>query len=167
VFVFPVDADDFVNCNIAKWCLDHPSAKGFKSKNGYRWYKGNRYAVITKYYGGTMNIMKMFAEDLSDELPDSSTCLTEATSVAMSMRYPIRWIDWQVEEKFRALGRPLERLPFRSTVYVLGTGENISKRDPANKTVSNRFHPVAFLRRVNPFNKRLITKRFRNEFGMK
>ena len=167
VFVFPVDADDFVNRNIAQWCKDHPTANGFKSKSGYRWHKGSRYVVVSKYYGGTMNIMKMLPEDLPDELPDSSTCLTEATSVAMSKRYPIRWIDWQVEEKFRAIGRPLEFLPFRSTVYVLGTGENISENDLGKKPVSKRFHPVALLRRINPFDKRLITKRFRSEFGIK
>lgn len=39
VFVFPVDADDYVNCKIAQYVHDHPDANGFKSKTGYRWVK--------------------------------------------------------------------------------------------------------------------------------
>ncbi len=65
-----------------------------------------------------------------------------------------------------ALGKPLQRLPFRSTVYVLGTGENISSDDPANATGEDRFHPIAFLRSINPFRHKLLTPAVRREFGM-
>lgn len=167
VYVFPVDADDLVSRRLAAWCHDHPDANGFKSPTGYRWVKGQKHVVISPYYGGTMNIMKMYAEDLPDEIPDHSLCHDMETSIAMSKRYPIRWIDCQVEEKFAALGKPLEVLPFRSTVYVLGTGANISSDDPAHsKSSTKRFHPVAFLRKLNPFDKRLLIS-IKNEFAMK
>lgn len=165
-FIFPVDADDYVNCNIAQYCVDHPNSNGFKSKNSYKWIKGEKYATITKYYGGTMNIMKMFDDDLPSTIPDISLCFDKEMAKKLTKRYPIRWYDIQVEEKFAEIGRPLERLPFRSTVYVLGTGMNISDNDPANKKSCDGFHLIAFLRKINPFNKKLITKKFRKTYGI-
>ena len=167
VFVFPVDADDFVNRNIAKYVQEHSEAHGFKSKDGYRWIKGNRYMTVTPYFGGTMNIMKMYPEDLPDELPDSILCFTKEMAMQLTKRYPIRWYDIEVEKKFADLGKPLSRLPFRSTVYVLGTGANISSNDPANASRNDcRFHPIAFLRKINPFDKKLLSKKIKEEFGM-
>lgn len=166
-FVFPVDADDFVNCRIAEYVQLHPEANGFKSKTGYRWIKGKRYMEITPYFGGTMNIMKMTSDDLPDDLPDRSLCFDQSTAMALTTRYPIRWYDIEAEDKFAAIGRPFSRLPFRSTIYVLGTGANISANDPSNASRSKkRFHPVAFLRKINPFDKKLLTNKIKREFGM-
>lgn len=167
VFVFPVDADDFVNCNIAEYVQEHPTANGFKSKNSYRWVKGSRYMTITPYFGGTMNIMKMYPNDLPDKLPDSKLSFTKELSMDLDKQYPIRWYDIEVEKKFADLGKPLSRLPFRSTIYVLGTGSNISSNDPANATKSDRrFHPIAFLRKINPLDKKMLTPKVKEEFGM-
>lgn len=167
VFVFPVDADDFINCNIAQYVHDHPEANGFKSPKGYRWIQGDRHMVITPFFGGTMNIMKMYPEDLPDELPDSGYCFDKEMAMQLTARYPIRWYDIEVEKKFAELGKPLSKLPFRSTIYVLGTGANISSNDPANAwKCGRRVHPVAFLRKINPLDKRLLTKKIREEFGM-
>lgn len=168
IYVFPVDADDLVSNRIAQWCKEHPGANGFKSPTGYRWIKGQHHVLITPYYGGSMNIMKMYSNDLPDKLPDHSLCFDTATSIEMSKHYPIRWIDWQAADKFAARGRPLEKLPFRSTIYVLGTGTNISTDDPANNVPdTKRFHPVAFLRKINPFDKRFLSSSLKKEFGMK
>lgn len=166
-FVFPVDADDYVNRNIAQYVKDHPEANGFKSKNGYRWAKGRRYMTITPYYGGTMNIMKMFEADLPDELPDQSLCFDKQTAMELTARYPIRWYDIEAAGKYAQKGMPFSRLPFRSTVYVVETGENISAQDPANRRKSGRrFHPVAFLRKVNPFDKKIISRRIVRDFSL-
>lgn len=149
VFVFPVDADDFVSNKIAAWVHDHPEANGFKSPKSYRWTVGKRYMEITPYFGGSMNIMKMYSDDLPDELPDRSLCFDMKTSAELDARYPIRWYDIEVEGQFYANGRPFTALPFRSTIYVVGTGANISENDPANSGhKSRRFHPVAFLRKI-------------------
>ena len=167
VFVFPVDADDFVNRKITAWCKAHPEANGFKSKTGYRWVKGTSIMQITPYFGGTMNIMKMYPEDLPDMLPDSRLSFTKEMSMQLTKRYPIRWYDIEVERKFAELGKPLSHLPFRSTIYVLGTGANISSNDPANAPKEkDRFHPIAFLRKINPFDKRYLSKHVKEEFGM-
>lgn len=167
VFVFPVDADDYVNCKIAQYVHDHPDANGFKSKTGYRWVKNKSYMEITPYFGGTMNIMKMYPDDLPDELPDSRLSFTKEMALELTKRYPIRWYDIEVEKKFADIGKPLSRLPFRSTIYVLGTGTNISSSDPQNaKKDSRHFHPVAFLRNINPFTKKILTRGIKREFGM-
>lgn len=166
-FVFPVDADDFVNCNIAEYVNKHPESNGFKSKNGYRWERGQRYMTITPYYGGTMNIIKMFEEDLPDDLPDQRLCYDKDTAMALTARYPIRWYDIEVAGKYAQMGKPFSQLPFRSTIYVVGTGENISAQDPANQRKNDRkLHPVALLRRISPFNKRIITPKILKEFNL-
>ncbi len=166
VFVFPVDADDYVNCHIAQWVLDHPNANGFKSNTGYRYVCGQNYVTITPWYGGTMNIMKLYREDLPEELPDESTSFQKEVASALTERYPICWYDIEAKGKFAAIGRPFSELPMRSTVYVVGTGDNLSDRDPANSRKKDRFHPVAFLRKINPCDKRFLTKRLRKEYGM-
>ncbi len=116
-------------------------------------------------YGGTMNIMKMYECDLPSELPKQSLCFDKETAMMLTKRYPIRWYDIEVESKFAELGKPLSRFPFRSTIYVLGTGMNISVDDPSN-VLGDRFHPIAFLRQINPFKHRIVTKKIKKEFGM-
>lgn len=122
---------------------------------------------ITPYFGGSMNIMKMYKDDLPEELPDQSLCFDKATAMKLTERYPIRWYDIEVEGKFKELGKPLDRLPFRSTVYVLGTKINISNGDPNNQNPEKRFHPVAFLRWLNPLTHKRVTIKLKNEFGIR
>lgn len=167
IFVFPVDADDFVNCHLAEYAVHHPEANGFKSADGYKWVKGSSWMEITPYFGGSMNIMKMYADDLPAELPDQSLCFDKETAMKLTKRYPIRWYDIEVERKFAELGRPLERLPFRSTIYVLGTGVNISGSDPNNQNDGKKFHPIAFLRSINPLTHKKVTTKIKKEFGIK
>lgn len=113
-----------------------------------------------------MNIMKMYKGDLPDELPDPSFCFDHDTAMKLTERYPIRWYDIEVEQKFAKQGRPLDRLPFRSTIYVLGTGSNISCSDPNNRTDKKSFHPMAFLRSINPMTHRYVTKKIKKDFGI-
>lgn len=166
-FVFPVDADDYVNCNIAQYCVDHPNSNGFKSKYSYKWFKGNNYMYITKYFGGTMNIMKLFEDDLPEKLGNPLDAFDAEKARELTLRYPIRWYDIDVEKKFADIGRPLEYLPFKSTIYVLGTGENISNYDPNNIKISeDGIHLGILLYRINPFNKKRITKKLIKEFKL-
>ncbi len=167
IFIFPVDADDFVSCHLAGYVVNHPDANGFKSVKSYRWVKNSSWMEITPYFGGSMNIMKMYKDDLPEKLPEQSLCFDQSTAMKLTERYPIRWYDIEVEGKFRKLGKPLEKLPFRSTVYVLGTGANISEDDPNNTNVEKRIHPVAFLRKINPLTHRRVTAKLKNEFGIR
>ncbi len=166
VFVFPVDADDLVNRNIAKYVNSHPRANGFKSKRSFLHKKGRKYFEITPYFGGTMNIMKLYKDDLISKMPDVSQCF-ELSASSELRKYPVTWDDFGVERQFADMGRPFSKLPFKSTIYLLGNGDNLSDSDPRNLKISNkRFHPVAFLRKISPFNKTLITKNIKKDFGI-
>lgn len=173
VFVFPVDADDLVNRNIAAFANSHPTANGFKSRKSYVYqgkkYLGRKYLEITPYFGGTMNIMKLYKEDLVDEMPDVKYCFDYETASFLHEKCPVRWTDQEVEGLFAELGRPFTYLPFRSTIYMLGTGDNLSDGDPNLKKKEHNkknFHPIAFLRRIMPFNKVWITKTIQKDFGI-
>ena len=166
VFVFPVDADDLVNRNIAKYVNSHPTAYGFKSKKSFLHRKGKKYLEITPYFGGTMNIMKLYKKDLIPTMPDVSHCFDLAASAELR-KYPVTWDDFAVERQFAEMGRPFSKLPFKSTIYLLGNGENLSDDDPQNiKSTDKRFHPVAFLRKISPFNKSLITRSIKRDFAI-
>ena len=166
VFVFPVDADDLVNKNIAKFANSHSGANGFKSRVAYRHCSGKKYLEITPYYGGTMNVMKLYKEDLVSEMPDVSLCFDYETACELQ-KSPVRWTDQEVERLFADLGRPLSYFPFKSTIYLVGTGDNLSDSDPNNlKNRTKRIHPVALLRKISPFNKHIISRRIKNDFGI-
>ena len=167
VFVLPVDADDLVSNKIAEYANSHSYAHGFKSRVAYRHHKGKKYLDITPYYGGSMNVMKLFKDDLIKRMPDVSLCFDYETACKLH-KSPVRWTDHEVEQQFADLGRPLSYFPFKSTIYVVGTGDNLSDSDPNNQVQgTKRFHPIAFLRKISPFNKQLITNRIKNEFGIK
>lgn len=166
VFVFPVDADDFVNQKCAAYVKEHPNANGFKSPKGYRWNKGSRRMEISPYFGGTMNIMKLRPDELPDELPDISLCFDKSTCGQLNEKYPVRWDDIAVEEKMAQLGRPLEKLPFRSTIYVLSTGANLSNDDPRNGTTEKKIHWGVLLKKINILNWKCMNKKIRQEFGI-
>lgn len=85
----------------------------------------------------------------------------------LTERYPIRWYDIEVERKFADRGRALEQLPFRSTVYVIGTGTNISDNDPSKNNVKKDFSVKRIIRKLNPITHKRITPKIKKEFGMK
>lgn len=169
IYVMPVDADDLLNCHIAEWCKRNPDCNGAVSKIGYVWKKGQFY--VRKYkdmhtYCGSCNIIKMYLEDLPESIPFSSeSCLDKETAKILNERYPIRYDHNIVVDKYKELGRPFEILLFPSTIYVLGTGDNISSIFH-NKNTVKRFHPIALLRNINIFKIKLIDKKIKKEFGI-
>lgn len=167
-FVFPVDADDYVSNRIAEYVSQHPTENGFKSKNGYRWYKGSRRMEISPYFGGSMNIMKLMPEEFPDELPDISLCFDKGTCIALNEKYPVRWDDIAVEEKMKQLGRPLAYLPFASTIYVLNTGANISSSDPraAGKS-QKKIHLGILLYKMRFWKYKRLSSKIKLEFGVR
>ena len=171
VFIFPVDSDDYVNRNIASYVKNHSNANGFKSLNGYRWDKSskNNIMTITRYYGGTMNIMKLYKNELPIVLPDKGKCFDKDTASKLTEKYPICWYDIECEKKFQLLGRKFYILPFRSTIYVINNGENISNNDP-NKKIKNKsdkkIHLGVLIMKINPFNKKFISNRIKKDFGI-
>lgn len=167
IYVMPVDADDLLNCNIAKYVKDNPNENGFVSKDGYIYYKGKNYFRIYKdlhTFCGSCNIIKMYLEDLPNERPNPKLCHDKDTAGKLNSKYPIRYNHNEVVEIYKKKDKPFKILPFRSTVYLRDTGDNISQLDEDNK--DDRFHPIAFLRNINIFTMKFITKKIKKEFGM-
>jgi len=171
IYVMPVDADDLLNCKIAQWCERYPDENGFVSNEGYVWENGKPYFRIYKEmytYCGSCNIIKMYLEDLPENMPaDIKLCHDRQTAATLNARYPIRWDHNLVVDKYRSMGKPFSILPFRSTVYLINNGDNISTTvlKTGNKD-EKRFHPVAFLRSINIFKMRFISRKIIKEFGM-
>ena len=42
IFVFPVDADDYISNRVAAYVAQNSNSYGFKSKTGYKYFKGKR-----------------------------------------------------------------------------------------------------------------------------
>lgn len=130
IYVMPVDADDYLNCNIAEWCEIHPNEYGAVSEKGYVWNGLSRSLKIYKQmytYCGSCNIIKMFREDLPELMPyPDKFCHDTDTAKILNRRYPIRFDHNKVVEYYKNSGRPFATLPFYSTIYVLGHGDNIS-----------------------------------------
>ena len=172
IYVMPVDGDDLLHCKIAEYCVKHPDENGFVSKAGYVWQSGKRYFRVFKEmhtYCGSCNIIKMYREDLPVECPaDPTLCHDASTAGELNARYPIRYDHHTMVDRYAQAGKPFATLPFRSTVYVLGTGDNISSIFHAENSPKDkkRFHPIAFLRSINIFTMQLITPRIKREFGM-
>ena len=168
VYVMPVDADDLLNRHIAAWCVDHPDEFGAVSRDGYVWNKNKRFLTIYKQmhtYCGSCNIIRMNLEDLPENVSLSSElALDKETAGIMNARYPLRFNHNEMVEKYKKQGKPFAVLPFRSTIYVTATGENISGN--GNKKEKDRFHPVAFVRSLNPFQYHLITGKVKKDFGI-
>ena len=167
IYVMPVDADDLLNCNIAKYVKENPNENGFVSKDGYVYYKGKNYFRIYKNlhtFCGSCNIIKMYLDDLPSEKPNPLLCHDQATAAELNAKYPIRFDHHIIVDKYREIAKPFAILPFRSTIYLKDTGDNISQLNSDTK-VNDRFHPIAFLRNMNIFTMKPINKKIKNEFG--
>lgn len=169
VYVMPVDGDDLLNCNIASYVKRHPNENGFVSKSGYvDW--GKPYLMIYRRmytFCGSCNIIKMFTDDLPNELPDSKYCHDRETAERLNARYPIRWDHNVVVDKYAEMGKPFAYLPFKSTIYIKNTGENISNvcyAESQKHEENKRFHPVAFIRSLYPFQYKRISSKLKKEF---
>ena len=167
VFVFPVDADDYVSNRIATYVNQHPEAYGFKSPKSYRWHKGSKWLERSPYFGGTMNIIRLLQEEFPERMPDITLCFDKETCVQLNKRYPVRWDDISVENKMAQLGRSMSPLPFCSTIYVLGTGANISSADPRMKKRSaKKLHFGVMLKKLSIWKWKYLSQSTRREFGM-
>lgn len=169
VYVMPVDGDDLLNCKIAEYVNSHPNENGFVSRSGYiDW--GKRYLTIYRKmytFCGSCNIIKMRIEDLPEKLPDPKYCHDKEMAGELNVRYPIRWDHNVVVDRYAKMGKPFKYLPFKSTIYIKNTGENISdihSFESETEKKDKRFHPIAFLRKLNPFQYKRISSKLRKEF---
>lgn len=172
IYVMPVDGDDLLNCNIAKYVKQNPNKNGFVSKDGYVHYKGNKYLTIYKNmytYCGSCNIIKMYLEDLPKEIPVSvQLCHDIENAKILNKRYPIRFDHNIVVDKYNSIGKTFSILPFRSTIYMKDTGDNISDiyNKENNSKIKKKFHIGVFIKKINPFTKKRLSKKIKKEFAI-
>ena len=176
IYVMPVDADDLLNYQIAGYCEAHPDANGFVSKDGYVWQEGSSIFRIYPQmhtYCGSCNIIKMYRNDLPERMPfPIDLCHDGHTAGILNSRYPIRFDHNIIVERYCSINKPFSTLPFRSTVYVRGTGDNISciplkeKEAQSKKRKGIQIHPIAFLRKINIFKIKYISQKIKFEFGI-
>lgn len=175
VFIFPIDADDLISNRVVSYINKYPEAYGFKSRMGYVWKQGEKLVTLSPYFGGSCNCMKLYKDELAEELPEKNDFFKKETGDFLIKNYKICWDDHEVIDKFHELGREFLRFPFPSTIYILGTGENISEKDPRVICRPGRFeritglkiHPVALLRKLNPINKKILGTKLKTEFCIK
>lgn len=172
IYVMPLDADDLLHNQIAEYCEQHPDANGFVSDYGYVWQEGSHW--MEKYkdmhtFCGSCNIIKMYLDDLPEKgVADPKLCHDQKTAAELNPRYPIRYDHNTVVERYAKDGRAFSVLPFPSTVYVRGTGDNISHRyqKEYQKEERKRFHPIVFLRGLNIFKYKIVNKDVRGKYGL-
>lgn len=168
IYVMPVNADDLLNCNIARFVKEHPNENGFISKDGYIFYQSKKYFRIYKNlhtFCGSCNIIKMYLNDLPTCKPNPEHCHDKATAKELNEKYPIRFDHHTIVDRYKNMDKEFSVLPFRSTVYLRDTGDNISQLESSNEK-NKGFHPIAFLRSINIFTIKPINKRIKREFGI-
>ncbi|WP_130837075.1 glycosyltransferase family A protein [Lachnoclostridium sp. Marseille-P6806] len=123
-YVMLVDADDLISHRIAAYAAAHPGKSGFLSASAYLYRDGSdccRKIRAPHRVCGSCAIVHYEPEELPPELP------RDLWDDSPREKWVIRRPHRQVPELLRAQGRPLERLPFPSTIYVQDTGDNHSR----------------------------------------
>ena len=174
IFFFPIDADDLIHKDIAKYVSEHFNENGFISDWGYvRYFSEWPYKRLLKRepylfgFCGSCNIFKLMLNDLPDDLESYKTFKPNPD------RYFFQVNHGCIPGEFEKNGRKFAILPFATTVYMLGTKENLSNIDPAyknNKNVVSRLLPkihlgfwLDFLK--HPSNYSIVNKKINAEYG--
>ena len=120
-FVMLVDADDIQSNRIAGFANSHQSSNGFYAKNGYFYHVGNGFVKSGSHFpNGSSTIVKYSAEDLPEKHYEPLTSSNNLNPHIIRKRHG------DIPRICKELGRPLEPLPFKASIYVRDTGDNHS-----------------------------------------
>lgn len=117
-YILPVDADDLISNRIASFFEGRNDGKCYTSKYGWIWNKPSKFLMKAKDLWRTCGSCTVIYYK-KDELPDVD--FYENTNKYIfqnSHRFLIRYA--------KSVGKQFGIIPFPTTVYVLGTGENHS-----------------------------------------
>ncbi|MDO4189716.1 MAG: hypothetical protein Q4D29_12090, partial [Lachnospiraceae bacterium] len=174
IYVMPVDADDLLSNKIAEYCETHPDENGFVSSDGYDKYDDENKLHVYKNlhtFCGSCNIIKMYREDLPEKMPYSDEfCHDKEIAGILNKKYPIRYDHNVVVDRYDSMGKTFAKLPFRSTIYCLGNGDNISSiyHSTYSQVDNRRFHSIALVRNILEIRCwRRISRRIQIEFSIK
>lgn len=121
--IMVVDADDCVSNRLAAFVSQYPEANGWYFKQGWKFKEGEPYVYVKRqdFYtmSGTSNILNVQHLNLPAE-PEYNR----------GYGYYKFYLDHRKTPRFMEERQaPLAPLPFPGSVYVLGTGDNISNND--------------------------------------
>jgi hypothetical protein len=150
-FVMNMDADDLVSNRIAAWAHAHPGSNGAIIRRGYEHRPGTRWLECKSHYNcGTNAIVSArlikFPADTGEQSVGECSIL--------------RWGHTTIEAKLVEAGTPLEILPFRGGMYLIGHGDNWTEWAPRRFVASLKFL-VKHASSLRP-----VTAAIRNEFAM-
>lgn len=119
-YVLPVDADDLVSNKLAAFFKGRNDGKCYTSANGYIWHSGSRFVTVAKDLWRTCGSCTVVYYK-PDELPDKKYEERDETK-----KYIFQNSHRFLPSYARSIGKSFGTIPFPTTVYVLGTGENHS-----------------------------------------
>lgn len=119
-YVLPLDADDLVSCNLVAFFENRDDKLCYKSQYGWIWQQGSRWVMKAKDLYRTCGSCTILYYE-PDELP----------SVPFEEKDNKHPFLFQCSHRFLPAnaikhGKQFAYVPFSTTVYVLGTGENHS-----------------------------------------
>lgn len=125
-YTMTVDADDLVSNRIAAYVKQHPGEHGFGAKYGYVYNVGDSF--VKRMYAldrvcGSCTIINYDASELPAELPAGPQDESSTETII------IRRAHSSLQRYMASIGRPLQRIPFPTTVYIRNTGDNHSMLD--------------------------------------
>lgn len=141
-----VDADDCVSKNLAAFVNRNLNANGWYFNKGYKYLDGDEFVYIkrSRFYtlSGTANIINYKLLDLPEN-PEYNRGYGY---------YKLHLNHQKVKSVMKEKGFTLQPLPFIGSIYILGTGDNMSGNED--------------ILRFNWFNRKRLTKEMREEFSL-
>lgn len=117
-YILPIDADDLVSNKVAAFFEGRDDGMCYTSKYGYIWNKPSLFVTKAKDLWRTCGSCTIVYYK-KDELPDiDMEKNTKKYIFQNSHRFLIKYA--------KSIGKKFEMIPFPTTIYVLGTGENHS-----------------------------------------
>ena len=158
--IMPVDADDCISNNLAKFVNQNPQDNGWYVNKGYVYKEGDKCIYLRQYRFnqscGTSRIIRNDLYQLSENL-------TDVYQVPIS----ILWELIRHQNKKVRGGEKLKQLPFIGAVYNIGNQENIYLTDFATFHGTKVGFRRTFISRVKDLrNYRLLTESVKKEFGL-
>lgn len=126
--VMPVDADDFVHHHLAATVADNPEHPGWYSPEGFVNLRGtNRlWGVDDEFHlrNGSTHVLPADLLPIPPHTEQGGVTDPPAIDDTVVLDVVGRHTKWSGFAA--AQGTPLQPLPFASSIYVVGTGENVS-----------------------------------------
>ena len=152
--MMPIDSDDLVSNRFAEFFKNKDDGKCYMSKFGYIWRQGSAYLTKHKDLSRTCGSCAVTYYN-ADELPS-----TDYEHRDEKRKYIFQTSHRDLPRYAKSLGKFYGVIPFPTTVYVLGTGDNHSILRGTNLSWKRKLEGIIKVPRP-------ISEGMRNEFNIK